>query len=192
MRLSTHGPSKRRAPRPAQARPALMLFHEPGELRLEAYREHLAHAAATFGDGLDFIRTPRTQYEGLVTRLGMNESGSSLAILDFGKPFWVLECPALSEDSAPAASLVGPKAQAAPADPGAPPEQLGGAPWPRQLASRPPPKTRVARLFCARLLLFGPDLAPEGVEQCPSSAPRGFCAGWRGMWAEFLQVRGAG
>ena len=41
----------------------------------------------------------------------------------------------LSEDIAPSASLDCLKAQAAPTHPGAPPEHLGGSPWPQQPAS---------------------------------------------------------
>ena len=44
----------------------------------------------------------------------------------------------LFEDSAPSASLDCLKAQAAPTHPTAPPEHLGGVPWPPQLASDRP------------------------------------------------------
>ena len=44
----------------------------------------------------------------------------------------------LSEDSAPSASLDGLKAQTASTHPTAPPEHLGGVPWPHQLPSDRP------------------------------------------------------
>ena len=43
---------------------------------------------------------------------------------------WLKATSSLSEHSAPSASLDRLKAQAAPTHPGAPPEQLGGSPWP--------------------------------------------------------------
>ena len=44
----------------------------------------------------------------------------------------------LSDESAPSARLVAPRAQTAPTDPGAPPQQLGSSPWPQQPASGRP------------------------------------------------------
>jgi len=44
----------------------------------------------------------------------------------------------LSDDTAPSASLDHLEAQAAPTHPGAPPEHLGGLPWPQELASGRP------------------------------------------------------
>ena len=48
---------------------------------------------------------------------------------------WLQMASTLFEDSAPSASLDCLKAQAAPTHPRAPPEHLGGLPWPRELAS---------------------------------------------------------
>ena len=51
---------------------------------------------------------------------------------------WLEAASALSDDSAPSASLDRPKAQAAPAHPGAPPELLGSSAWLEEPASGRP------------------------------------------------------
>ena len=68
----------------SETRPALALFHEPGAAGVDVASAHLAHVAATFADGLDFVKVPRAHYEGLAVRLGVDKTPLSLAILDFG------------------------------------------------------------------------------------------------------------
>ena len=68
----------------SETRPALALFHEPGAAGVDLASAHLAHVAATFADGLDFVKVPRAHYEGLAVRLGVDKTPLSLAILDFG------------------------------------------------------------------------------------------------------------
>ena len=46
---------------------------------------------------------------------------------------WLKVPSTLFDDTAPSARLVPPRAQAAPTQPGAPPEQLGGLPSPQEL-----------------------------------------------------------
>ena len=68
----------------SETRPALALFHQPGAADVDLASAHLAHVAATFADGLDFVKVPRAHYEGLAVRLGVDKTPLSLAILDFG------------------------------------------------------------------------------------------------------------
>ena len=79
----------------------------------EALKEtgHINKSLFTLGNVISSLADPRRRH------------GGSL-----GRP------PALPEDGAPAARLVPNQAQAAPTDPRAPPDQLGGLPWTRRLA----------------------------------------------------------
>ena len=69
---------------------------------------------------------------------GRSGRGTDWLSLDTGHISWLNAASALSEDSAPSASLDHLKAWAAPTHPGAPPEQVGGLPWPQQPASGRP------------------------------------------------------
>ena len=63
---------------------------------------------------------------------------------------WLKAAATLSDDTAPSASLDHLEAQAAPTHPRAPPEHLGGLPWPQEPASGRP---KVLRFSTGRLLL---------------------------------------